>query len=287
MRGIGFIDRLRQPQYTGENRCTPCTVVNAVIAVVAALGVGAAVTPAGPGVAALLGAGALAAFAGVIYLRGYLIPGTPRLTTTYFPGWLLRRFEHGGQSDGPADTRAADGDAAAGAESAPEVDVEGVLLDAGAVAECDGVDDLCLADEFRAAWRDAVEQARRAEDSRAEIARVLDADPDRLSVEAYEEAFLVRLDGRRVGLWESRAAFLADVAAANVLRERDGEWASLDGRSRVQVLSGLRLFIERCPSCDGPVTIDQSVVESCCRSLDVLAVTCQDCGARLFEIEEA
>ena len=25
-------DRLRQPEYTGENRCTPCTVVNVVIA---------------------------------------------------------------------------------------------------------------------------------------------------------------------------------------------------------------------------------------------------------------
>ncbi|MBB6645311.1 hypothetical protein [Halobellus ruber] len=283
MSGIGFLDRLRQPQYTGENRCTPCTVVNAGIAVVAALGVGAAVTPAGPEVAVLLAGGALSAFAGVIYLRGYLVPGTPWLTERYFPDWLLRRFEHG---DGPVDTRAADEDTAAGAEAAPEVDVEGILLEAGAVTECDDVDDLCLADGFRTAWRDAVEQVRSAEESRAEIARVLDADPDRLSVEEYEEAFLARLDGRRVGLWESRAAFLADVAAANVLRERYEGWASLDGSSRVQVLSGLRLFIERCPSCDGPVTIDQSVVESCCRSLDVLAVTCQDCGARLFEIEE-
>lgn len=51
------------------------------------------------------------------------------------------------------------------------------------------------------------------------------------------------------------------------------------------MLNGLRLFVERCPACDGPVTADREVVESCCRSLDVVAVSCDACGARLFETE--
>ena len=288
MSGIGALDRLRQPQYTGENRCTPCTVVNAIIAAVTAVGIGAAAAPFGPATAALLAGGALSVFAGVIYLRGYLLPGTPRLTKTYFPDWLLRRFEQGDER--PMDTHASEGgatDTASGEGAGEEVDVEAVLLEAGAVTECDDVDDLCLTDEFRTAWREQVDRLRNVDTTRSDVAAVLDVDPDDLTLEEYEEAFLARVDGRRVGRWESHAAFLADMAAANVLRERYGTWTALAVQSRGEILSGLRIFLDHCPSCDGLVTVDQSVVESCCRSLDVLAVTCQECGARVFEIERS
>lgn len=201
---IGILDRVRQPQYTGKNRCTPCTVVNSFLAVVAAVAIGAATAPLGSGTTALLAGGALAAFASVIYLCGYLVPGTPWVTEAYFPDWILRRFEH--RNGRSADTHVADEETA----NTPSGDT-----------------------------------------------------------------------------WESHAALLADTAAADVLQRRYGMWPSIGVKPRGQVLSGLRLFLERCPSCDGPVTADQSIVESCCRSLDVLAVTCQECGARVFEIEEA
>ncbi|MFB6185072.1 MAG: hypothetical protein ABEI96_11000 [Haloarculaceae archaeon] len=307
------LDRLRQPQYTGENRCTPCTVVNAAIAVVVALGIGAAAIPVGTTVAALLAVVAASVFAATIYLRGYLVPGTPRLTKTYVPDWLLRRFEThepGERTGGPAldtdvtgtdpttnapaqnETGVTTADATADAtadvtdDDAKTVEnVEAFLLRAGAVTECADEDDLCLTDEFRTAWRAQIERLRSDDTTRADLATVLDVDADRLSVEEYEDAFIARLDERRVGRWESHAAFLADVAAANVLRQRHDPWTALDVPSRSSVLSGLRIFLERCPSCDGPVTVDERVVESCCRSLDVLAVTCQDCNARVFEIE--
>ena len=288
MARIGILDRVREPQYTGENRCTPCTVVNSLLAVAAAVAVGAVAAPLGPSTAALLAGGALVVFGMVIYLRGYLVPGTPWLTETYLPDWVLRRFEH--RAGRPADPHVADeakADAPHGDASGTEVDVEAVLLNAGAVTECDDLDDLCLTDTFRTAWREQIERLRSADTTRADVATVLDVDPDRLSVEEYEEASLARVDGRRVGLWESRAALLADTAAADVLRRRYGAWPSVTVQSRGQILSGLRLFLEQCPSCDGPVAVDQSVVESCCRSLDVLAVTCQACDARVFEIEEA
>jgi hypothetical protein len=48
-------------------------------------------------------------------------------------------------------------------------------------------------------------------------------------------------------------------------------------------LSGLRLFVETCPVCDGRVSIGEETVESCCRSYDVVAVACDDCDARLLE----
>lgn len=286
MDGFGVLNQLRQPQYTGENRCTPCTVVNSVIAVIAAVAIGAALTPLGSTAAVLVTGSATVAFASVIYLRGYLVPATPWLTRTYLPDWLLRRFEHRDDSIAADGTEQAAADTP-NADSATEgVDVERFLLEAGAVTECDDADDLCLTDGFRTAWREQVKQVRGTEATRTDIAAVLDVDPDQLSVEEYEEASLARVEGRRVGHWESHAALLADTAAANVLQGWHGTWSSLGIHSRGRVLSGLRLFLERCPSCDGPVTLDQSVVESCCRSLDVLAVTCQECGARVFEIEE-
>ena len=286
MDGFGVLDQLRQPQYIGENRCTPCTVVNSVIAVIAAVAIGATLTPLGPVAAVLVAGSALVAFVGVIYLRGYLVPATPWLTRTYLPDWLLRRFEH---RDDPIEADRTEQAAAdtSHADSLTEgVDVEGFLLEAGAVTECDDADDLCLTDGFRTAWREQVERVRSTEATRTDVAAVLDVDPTRLSIEEYEKASLARVEGRRVGHWESRAALLADTAAANVLHGRHETWSSMGVHSRGRVLSGLRLFLERCPSCDGPVTLDQSVVESCCRSLDVLAVTCQECGARVFEIEE-
>ncbi|MFC6975122.1 hypothetical protein ACFQL1_11345 [Halomicroarcula sp. GCM10025709] len=81
-----MLARLRDPEYTGENRCLPCTIVNSAIAVAlaGAVGVGIAVatTPVLAGVAAAL---VLAVSALSIWLRGYLVPGTPELTKRYMP----------------------------------------------------------------------------------------------------------------------------------------------------------------------------------------------------------
>jgi len=82
--GTSLRDRIREPAYTGENRCLPCTVVNVVLAV--ALTAAAAVF--GPVVAAAV----LVASMGSIYYRGYLVPGTPELTERYLPDRVLRLF---------------------------------------------------------------------------------------------------------------------------------------------------------------------------------------------------
>jgi hypothetical protein len=50
------------------------------------------------------------------------------------------------------------------------------------------------------------------------------------------------------------------------------------------VLGALRLFVEECPGCEGPVTLEERVVESCCTSYDVIAGRCRACDARLFEV---
>lgn len=248
---------VRNPEYTGENRCVPCTVVNLLIAVVLA-SIGWVLAPLVGVVVGVLGVAA-------IWLRGYLIPGTPTLTKRYFPDRVLAWF------DKPPETYTPE-----------ELDVEEILLTEGVLVETADGTDLKVAPDFRAAWAERMRANDRDRDA-ASLAWLLDIDPDRLSVEPSGEAMVARVDGEWVGQWESRAAFVADIAAATVFEDRGGTWAELPTWARSEVLGGLRLFLERCPTCTGDVVLEQTVVESCCRDIDVVALTCQACGARLFE----
>lgn len=80
-----LFDRVHQPEYTGENRCIPCTSVNLVIAAVLAGGIARRSRP--------LAVAAFTASLVAIYVRGYLVPGTPTLTKRYFPDWVLAAFD--------------------------------------------------------------------------------------------------------------------------------------------------------------------------------------------------
>lgn len=271
---MGFetvIDRFKQPAYTGENRCIPCTLVNLVlaaitaIALVAVLGFRNVDLP----IALLIGLAAFTGAALVIYLRGYLVPGTPWVTRTYFPDRLLRVFDKH-----PVPT------------GAGEFDTEGFLKTVDAVEECKNEDDICLTPGFRAAWHQRIAALHDEDTTRDDLAGILGVEPSDLEFEEHGEAFVARVDGRRVGQWESRAAFLADVAAANELSARYAAWGTVNIQRQSEVLNGLRLFLEECPSCGGRVELAGDVVRSCCRSIDVVAVTCQACDARLFEAEQ-
>jgi len=268
------LDRLRQPEYTGENRCWPCTIANVAIAAVGTGTVALAAAYGGAGLPVVAGLAAVAFGVAVaaIYLRGYLVPYTPTLTKRYFPDRLLRAFDKH-----PAGTDAGGSD----------LDREALLVRGGAVKECVDVDDLCLTDEFRTGWRERILRVRDrdAEDTRADLAEMLGADPAALTLRRLGDAFVARLDDRRVGQWESEAAYVADIAAAGELEGRIDGWERLPVGERGELLNRLRVFLESCPSCDGPVTPEAEVIESCCRSIDVVAVSCGDCGTRLFEAE--
>lgn len=84
---MSLLSKLRQPEYTGEHRCTPCTIINVGIA--AAGGIIATKLTSRLG-----GTMTVAGSLGLIYLRGYLVPGTPQLTKQYLPDEILRRFEN-------------------------------------------------------------------------------------------------------------------------------------------------------------------------------------------------
>ena len=273
------LDRVRQPEYTGENRCVPCTAVNAVIAIGMALAVGYAVTTvAGAFVGTTVGGMAFTLSVAAIYLRGYLVPGTPTLTKRYFPERVLAWFdkaETGSQSSGEVGSTVTD---------APDIDVEAELVDAGVLEE-KSHGDLGLTPAFAADFREQVERERDEDADRAAVAAIVGIDAEDLAFEEYGSAFVAHTEGQTVGRWESRAAFLADVAAGRVLPDYYGGWDDTGPAGRGQLLAGLRLFVEQCPACDGQVRFGQEVVESCCRTVDVVAVTCQNCDSRLFEVD--
>ena len=273
-------DGLRRPEYTGENRCLPCTVVNLAIAVSLGGGVAALFYIAGAAVeqAALAGGVVVAASAGLIYLRGYLIPGTPTLTKRYLPLWLLRLF-----GKGPESVR----------DDRGNVDVESFLQKAGVIEECPDRDDLCLAESFEAAWRDRIDAIRDGDSGdpvdpgiedfveRGEVNG--ETDLDDVTFEERGGSYVATLGGRRLATWESQPAYLADAAAAAELQRRSAGWRVLGFPDRTEVAGSLRLWLDRCPRCQGAVTMDQETVQSCCHERQVLAATCDDCGVRLFE----
>jgi hypothetical protein len=265
----GVLTSIKNPEYTGENRCLPCTVVNTVIAAALSAGIALGVASAASATAGLAAGGAVFGLSlASIYVRGYLVPGTPELTKRYFPPWLLALF-----GKGPAQ----------GAEYDSDLDPEQALQRVGALEPCETGEDLCLTDEFRGEWNDEIERVKAEDASREQLLDMLDIDQGDVTFTEFGDAFQVLINDRAVGKWESEGAFQADLGAANVLARRYENWDEMSVEEQSQLLNGLRLFIDTCPECGGVPEFGTDTVESCCSTHEVAAVSCTDCDARLFE----
>jgi hypothetical protein len=269
------LENLRKPEYTGENRCMACTVVNSVLAVALAgvVGAGASVAGTSPLIATAAAATVLALSAGSIWLRGYLVPGTPELTKAYMPEWMLAWFGKAPEQSSGLDTDDVDPEDV-------DVDPERVLLDASAVEPCEDVDDLCLSESFADAWQTEMDAAGdvNVEDALATFG----FQEDDYELTRHDDAVLLNRGPHRVGQWPSEAALVADVAGARALEERYPEWSDMEPVAKGRVLNGLRVFLETCP--DGSAAqFNEETVESCCSSYDVVTVECSGTGERLFE----
>ncbi|ELZ15312.1 hypothetical protein C477_19040 [Haloterrigena salina JCM 13891] len=250
--------RLERPEHTGENRCLPCTAVNVAIAFALAVGIGVAGS-------ALVGALAFACCLLLVYLRGYLIPGTPTLTRRYLPDRIRSWF---GKADTPGPERRPTIETA-DLEAAVET-----LSTADVVRSTANGDGLRLTDDFRERWTDGLPAGGAVESPADAVALLVDAD----EIDSYGEA-TVELDGTKRLRWESDAALAADVAADRELRTRLDGWEALEPADRRDVLAGLRLLRERCPACDGPLETHRERIEHCCRRPRVaLETDCETCG---------
>ncbi|WP_394738934.1 hypothetical protein [Natronococcus roseus] len=303
-----IVDRLRQPEYTGENRCTPCTVLN--LAITGAIGAAVARR------SRIAGAAVVGASAAAIYLRGYLVPGTPELTKRYLPERVLRLFgkasepeirgglvaresradEVGAEEidlEGDADEPDADSGGGSSVDETGDTadrpqppEPETYFLEEGIVEPCEEIDDLCLTESFESAWSDEIDHLDTDALEGTDAARALgfDAEEGAFEITGHGgDARTLRRDGRLLGKWPSRAALVADVTAARVLESWDDDWTAYDPRARGELLNSLRLFLETCPTAGGEVVMGEETVESCCRSHDVIAITCAETDERLFE----
>lgn len=255
------IESVQKSEYTGENRCTPCTVVNVAIAAIVAglLGV-LSIT------AAVVGFGLCLL---VIYLRGYLVPGTPTLTKRYLPDRIHRLFgtHHAAEP---------------GSEPGSEAEVGNLLREAGIVTDCPDANDLCLEPGFRENWRDRIRGIREEGDGSDRLASILDVDPADLSFEAANDRYWVCYEGDRIDAWPSEAAFLADLAVEPTLAAWDASWAEWSDRERTMTIASLRAFLEQCPACDSALETEESSWESCCREGTTASIECPHCDDLVF-----
>lgn len=263
------LDRVRRPEYTGENRCVPCTVVNALLALV--MGALASI------VAYELAVVVVACSLGIIYLRGYLVPGTPTLTERYLPDRLLAVFDTHPTNDSEWETLEK-----LEAERRNAVDPERFLTDADVVERSDDAE-YAFTDSFAVLLDRRLEQfGTDGVDHRA-VADVLGVQPEEIADQ--DRAYPAVKVNRRIRKWPSDAALLADVATHLALTDATERWVDVPLEQRLGMLESLRAFHEVCPSCAEEIAFTTNTVESCCRSYDVLARRCPACDEALLEYD--
>lgn len=263
------LDRVRRPEYTGPNRCVPCTVLNVAIAVVLSALVAVLFPPAG---AALLVVSVLS-----IYFRGYLIPGTPELTKRYLPASIRDRFD-----DHETDEQEWETLKKVEEHRANAVDPKTFLNEEGVVEYREDDDDRFV-DDFAAVYERKLGVYRDATTERATLAGLFDADPD--AVEFRDREYPAIEIDNRIRKWPSEAALLADVTIDAALSEWTDRWSEVPLEQRVTIRKGLRALVGSCPACGSDLTTSPETVESCCGVHQVIAVSCGDCGDRLRELD--
>lgn len=240
MNVLDLLDRLARPEYTGRDRCLPCTVLNLVIVGVAAIVLGRK----------RRALGLLTAAVGVtlVAIRGYVVPGTPR----FAPRLVAPLPFDFGHTDESRDSLSDSEDAPEAL--APDDDPEAVLseLVAAGVIDSDG-EELFLDESFRTAWTENIESLRAADDE-AFLERVVAATPSATGGETVHDR--VFLDGDRE-IQTSQAIATAEAAAVETL----ADWG-LAEQYRAPAATPLRTFLETCPSCGGPIV--ETTVRNCC-----------------------
>ncbi len=267
------LDSIRRPEYTGSNRCLPCTLVNLVV--LAGI-VGVLALARRRRFALVVGTvGSLA-----IALRGYVIPYTPQfapklvarlpLPTDAFDHLEVDSVDPGSLAD--TDERHPGGDA-----------IFEALLEAGVIT-LEG-EDVALDTTFRNEWE--AEMAPLRDQFPDELAAVADElTPATLEAHAEQrsgrEYVVIVGDGTRTLL--NRPAAIAELAAARVLEGR------VDDPIRLAAGRPLRTLLEQCPSCETALTQTSA---ACCGEVVPAGRTpqekliCPTCRVRLFTFPDA
>ncbi|MFB6176155.1 MAG: hypothetical protein ABEI99_03235 [Halobaculum sp.] len=278
---MSVIDTIRRPEYTGENRCTPCTVLNVGIVAVVGLLAGL-LTP-------ILGVVIVAVGFALVALRGYVVPYTP----TFAPKIAARlpiTFDHGGPgvggpggaggvggSDTDADPMNGLDDAgASGDAGAPDGEaVTRALIEGGVLT---GSEELHLDPGFEDDWLARIRDLRES-DGETLAERVAEA--AQYTDEARARGDAIQLDGPN-GVTLRRPVAILDTATVEALAE-----FGIDREFWQPATRPLRLFLSECPDCGGSLT--ETTQAECCGgagsvygSLEDDVLACADCGAVVY-----
>lgn len=244
-------------------------MLNLIVMGLLAAGV-AVITP--PGAALLAVVGCL-----VIWLRGYLVPYTPRFTPLLVNVLPWDSFHSAPVSDSLATTEDADGEA-----------VIEALVEAGVVRL--STDEVKLNDSFHKAWQAEMRYLATISDQELADATV-SVSPAATDVDVHrsgERAYIVLSDGSTSAAsetWLRRSVAVVETAAVHSL----GEWG-VDPEMHPIAANALGLFLETCPECEGEVT--EQVASGCCGPTDrgrngelLQARVCESCQVRYHVFE--
>jgi hypothetical protein len=256
------IERLHRAEYTGENRCWPCTVLNVALVLLVGLVTSRRNRP--------LGVLAVALGCALVSLRGYVVPGTPRFAPRLVDP-LPVDFGYTIPEGVESGSLAADID--------PETLMES-LAEAGVLIV--GEETLYLEETFRDDWE--ARMVELGELPGSELAdRAAAASHEDVDGQFHDERVL--LAGSR-DVWLSPAIAIAETAAVETL----GEW-DVPEELRAPAAEPLRTFLRVCPVCSGEVR--ETTLRNCCggpggtqRFPERPVLACEACDTVVFEFDE-
>ena len=298
------LDALRRPAYTGENRCWPCAAVNLLLVAVVAAIAGSLRAPLAPVV--LLGGGLL------VYLRGYVVPGTPRFAPRLVDplpvdvgpekpvgsdsiadgvdpansGTPVNGGESPDEEDSPGEGESPDEEDPPGegdsAEESATMDPEAVIATlSGAGVLVADANDLRPTDAYRESFEARMADLRSLTET--ELAeRAAAAAAGAPTAEVHGDRILLVGD-RDVRL--SRAVAIAETAAVETLAGFD-----VPPAVRTAAAEPLRTLVRTCPVCGGDVS--ETTLRLCCggpggthKRPDRPVLACESCDTVVFEFE--
>lgn len=265
----GSLDAVRRPEYTGENRCLPCTLVNSAVVLVGSL---VLTLVSGP-----LGLLALVVGAALIYLRGYVVPYTPefapRLVEPLPVNFHANATTDGGRPAGESDDL---GDDVDGEQLMTALFEAGVLVE----TEQGGID---VAPDVLEDWEQEMAGLREREDG-AVAAVVADAAP--FDAEGRVEYGGVTVEGEGQQVWLAKPLAIADASAVRALAMH-----GVDPETGAAAATPMRMFLRECPECGGDVA--ETTYRNCCGGTmgvydnpETPVLACEECDAIVFEFDD-
>jgi len=263
-------------EYTGDQRCLPCTVVNLGLLVLSVLILALLST------SAAVAAGLLGIF--LIWSRGYFVPYTPQFAPKVAAHLPIHFHEEAHQSSSLTDlsesriaaprkggevilgTKERDTDQDSSTTILPLLSEAGIIIQHG--------DTLALDESYREKWGAAIRDVRTSNLQTAIKTTTPAANVERVT-EGETTWYVLADEDRSIQseTWLSPAVAIAEVAAIKALED------SVSSSTAVQAAAFLRLFLEQCPVCDGELI--ETTADQCCASYGPAGpqhvLACSDC----------